>query len=132
LDVAVVNKNPVLLVEAARQGLGRALVHPLLNRDGELRVVTLDSEFEDQLNRAFTGQVSASSDIQPNFVRRVLEGLRSLAGEHVAVATPVLLCATPGRFHLRRLLEPFLPKIVVLSPGEIPPRVQVQSVGVVR
>ncbi len=132
LDVAVVNKNPVLLVEAARQGLGRALVHPLLDRHGELRVVTLDLELEDQLNRAFTGQVSTSAGIQPNFVRRVLEGLRSLAGDQVAVATPVLLCGTPGRFHLRRLLEPFLPKIVVLSPGEIPPRVQVQSVGVVR
>jgi flagellar biosynthesis protein FlhA len=39
------------------------------------------------------------------------------------------LCSTPARFHLRRLLEPFLPRIVVLSPLEIPPRVPVQSVG---
>ena len=133
LDVAPVNKNPVLLVETARQALGRALVHPLLNREGELRVVTLDSQFEDELNRAFGSQVSTTSTAMlPNFVRRVLEGLRSLAGEQVAIAPPVLLCGTPGRFHLRRLLEPFLPKIVVLSPGEIPPRVQIQSVGVVR
>ena len=45
---------------------------------------------------------------------------------------PVLLCSTPARFHLRRLLEPFLPKVVVLSPLEIPPMVPVQSVGMVR
>jgi len=50
----------------------------------------------------------------------------------VAIATPVLLCATPARFHLKRLLEPFLPKVVVLSPGEIPPMVPVQSLGIVR
>ena len=134
LDVAAVNKNPVLLVESVRQALGRALVRPLLNREGELRVVVLDSEFEEELNRAFTSPLSAatSTTMQPNFVRRILEALRKLAGDQVAVASPVLLCGTPGRFHLRRLLEPFLPKIVVLSPGEIPPRVQVQSVGVVR
>jgi len=44
----------------------------------------------------------------------------------------VLLCSTPARFHLKRLLEPFVPKLVVLSPGEIPAVVPVQSVGTVR
>jgi hypothetical protein len=29
------------------------------------------------------------------------------------------------------LLEPFLPKLVILSPLEIPPLVQVQSIGTV-
>jgi len=42
------------------------------------------------------------------------------------------LCASPGRFYLRRLLEPFLPKIVVISPAEIPPLTQVRTLGVVR
>ena len=65
-------------------------------------------------------------------MRRVLEGLKKLAGEQVRLATPVLFCNTPARFHLRRLLEPFLPKVVVLSPGEVPPLVQVQSLGMIR
>jgi flagellar biosynthesis protein FlhA len=43
-----------------------------------------------------------------------------------------LLCSSPARFHLRRLLEPFLPRVVVLSPAEIPVTVMVQSLGVVR
>ena len=48
-------------------------------------------------------------------------------------APPVLLCSSPGRFYLRRLLEPFLPKIVVLAPTEIPPMTPVRIVsGVVR
>jgi flagellar biosynthesis protein FlhA len=58
--------------------------------------------------------------------------LRTLFGEQVLSAPPVLLCASPGRFYLRRLLEPFLPKIVVLAPTEIPPLVPVQSVGSLR
>jgi flagellar biosynthesis protein FlhA len=133
LDVASTNKHPVLLVEAARQSLGRALVRPLLSESGGLQVVTLDAAIEEELSRAFSGQAPASgASLEPSFVRRILEGLKKLAGEQVRLATPILLCNTPVRFHLRRMLEPFLPKLVVLSPAEVPPVVQVQSVGMIR
>jgi flagellar biosynthesis protein FlhA len=131
LDLAPANKNPVLLVEAARQALARALVQPLLSENGGLRVVTLDRALEEELSRAFGGLVAAgSAALQPPFARRILDGLRRLAGEQVAVASPVLLCATPARYHLKRLLEPFLPKVIVLSPLEVPPVIELQSVGV--
>lgn len=133
IDTAAVSKHPVLLVEAARQALGRALVRPLLGEDGNLRVVTLEASVEEELSRAFSppsGTVAAG--LQPSFVRRLLEDLRRVAGEQVAVASPVVLCSTPARFHLKRLLEPFVPKLVVLSPGEIPAAIQVQAVGTLR
>jgi flagellar biosynthesis protein FlhA len=133
LDLAPANKNPVLLVETARQSLGRSLVRPLLSESGGLRVVTLDRALEEELGRAFGGPASAGGGgLQPPFARRVVDGLRRLAGEQVALATPVLLCATPARYYLKRLLEPFLPKVVVLSPLEVPPLVEVQSLGVLR
>jgi len=135
LDTVPISKNPVLLVEAARQALGRGLVRPLLADDGGLRVVTLDPGIEEELNRAFSGQAAAGGNqasLEPSFVRRVLEGLKKLVGEQVRMATPVLFCNTPARFHLRRLLEPFLPKVVVLSPGEVPPVIPVQSLGMIR
>ena len=134
LDASAVNKHPVLLVEAARQALGRALVRPLLSDDGGLRVLTLDHSLEEELGRAFNPQAPPppSAGLQPSFVRRILDGLRQLAGDQVAQTAPILLCGTPARFHLRRLLEPFLPKVVVLSPLEIPPMVSVQSLGTVR
>ena len=134
LDASATSKHPVLLVEAARQGLGRALVHPLLSDDGGLRVLTLDHNIEEELSRAFNPQAAPATGtgLQPSFVRRILDGLRQLAGDQVAQTAPILLCGTPARFHLRRLLEPFLPKVVVLSPLEIPPMVTVQSLGTVR
>jgi flagellar biosynthesis protein FlhA len=134
LDAAATNKHPVLLVEAARQALGRALVRPLLSDDGGLRVLTLDHNIEEELSRAFNPQATpaTATGLQPSFVRRILDGLRQLAGDQVAQTAPILLCATPARFHLRRLLEPFLPKVVVLSPLEIPPMIPVQSLGTVR
>jgi flagellar biosynthesis protein FlhA len=133
LDTAPSSKNPVTLVESVRQALGRALVRPLLT-DGGLRVVTLDHTLEEELARAFGGPQApaATAALQPPFARRILEGMRRIAGEQVSVASPVLMCSTPARYHLKRLLEPFLPKVVVLSPLEIPPVIEVQSVGVLR
>ncbi len=132
VEAAPANKHPVMLVETARQALGRALVHPLLNEEGSLKVVTVDAALEEELARAFQPQASSTTALQPSFVRRVLDCLKRMMGEQVTMATPVLLCGSPARFHLRRLLEPFLPKVVVLSPGEIPPVVQVQSIGIVK
>jgi flagellar biosynthesis protein FlhA len=132
VEGAAISKNPVLLVEAARHSLGRALVRPLLDGRGELKVVTLDNSIEEECARAMNGQGTISAALQPSLVRRILEGLRGLLGEQAVQANPVLLCSSPGRFYLRRLLEPFLPKIVVLAPTEIPATIPVQSVGLVR
>jgi flagellar biosynthesis protein FlhA len=134
LDISASTKHPVLLVEACRQALGRALIRPLLSDDGGLRVLTLDHAIEEELSHAYAPQAAPATGtgLQPSFVRRVLDSLKQLAGEQVAQTAPILLCPTPARFHLRRLLEPFLPKVVVLSPLEIPPMVPVQSLGMVR
>ncbi len=70
--------------------------------------------------------------MQLSVASRVTTGLRTMLGDQVAMAPPVLLCSSPGRFYLKRLLEPFIPKIVVISPSEIPPMTQVQSLGSVR
>jgi flagellar biosynthesis protein FlhA len=134
IDASAINRNVILLVEAVRQTLGRALVQPLLQEDGKLKVLAVDPALEDEIARAFDPQSPASRapGLQSNFLRRVLDGLRRVAGDQVAIASPVLLCGSPARFHLRRLLEPFVPRIVVISPAEIPAVVSVQSLGVVQ
>ncbi|MDQ2925793.1 MAG: flagellar biosynthesis protein FlhA [Acidobacteriota bacterium] len=135
VDAAAFNKNPIALVEAVRHALGRAVIRPLLDDQGELKVVTLDTTLEDEclrgsnLSNQALNQMSSTPQ-QVALARRVLEGLRNTFGAEIGNAPPVLLCSSPGRYYLRRLLEPFIPRIVVISPGEIPPMTQVQTVGV--
>ena len=132
VETAAFNKNQIALVEAVRHALSRALVRPLLNESGELRVVTLDTSIEEECNRGSNMQQQSQSLSTPHqlaLARRVLDGLRTSFGQDIGKAPPVLLCSSPGRFYLRRLLEPFIPKIVVISPGEIPPMTQVHSLG---
>ncbi|MGC2210590.1 MAG: flagellar biosynthesis protein FlhA [Candidatus Korobacteraceae bacterium] len=131
VESAAMNKNMIALVESCRQSLGRSLIKPLLDEQGALKVVTLDPRIEEELAQAFSPQMPASGSmaLQPTFVRRLLEALRKLVGENLDVATPVILCSVHTRFQLRRLLEPFLPKIVVISHGEIPALTPVHSIG---
>jgi flagellar biosynthesis protein FlhA len=134
VDVAPASKNPIVLVEAVRQALGRSFVHPLLAEDGKLKVIQVDSGIQDRLSQAFDPQSAAvrQPGFEPSILRKVLDGLKSLAGEHLEFTSPVLLCASPARFHLRRILEPFLPKLVVLSPAEVPAMVSIESIGVLK
>ena len=134
LETAAINKSQIALVEAARQALGRSLVQPLLGEDRKLRVLSLDpaieQEFQRQIDPQSTGERTPGNAAAP--LRRVLDSLQRIVGDRVALSSTVLVCNSPVRFHLRRLLEPFIPRIVVLSPGEIPATVFVQSMGVVR
>jgi flagellar biosynthesis protein FlhA len=133
VETAAVNKNPVILVESVRHSLGRALIRPLLDERGRLKVVTLDGALEEECIRTSTQNPPAGAGaIQISVARKVMDGLRALMGDQVTVAPPVLLCSSPGRFYLRRHLEPFIPRVVVISPSEIPPMTQVMSLGSVR
>jgi flagellar biosynthesis protein FlhA len=134
LDTAAINKNPVHLVESVRQALGRSVVTPLLGTDRKLRVLTLDPAMEDELSRSIEAPAAPERTQVPAtpLLRRLLEGLQRLVGDPATASSTILLCHSPARFHLRRLLEPFLPRVVVLAPAEIPPGVTVQSLGVIR
>ena len=134
VETAAVNKNLVGLVEAARHSLGRALIRPLLDQSGHLKVVTLDGTIEEECARSLAQNPNAipGGAVQISVARRVLDGLRNMLGDQVTMAPPVILCASPGRFYLKRLLEPFIPKVTVISPSEIPPMTQVQSLGLLR
>ena len=134
LDTGATNKSPIALVEAARQRLGRSLVQPLLSENKKLKVVTLDPVIEQELQHTFEPQSSAlrPSGAAVTSLKRILEGIQKTIGDRAMQNSMTLLCSSPARFHLRRLLEPFLPRVVVLAPTEIPATVTIQSLGVVR
>jgi len=134
VETASFNKNPVALVEAVRHMLGRALIHPLLDEQGGLKVMTLDAAIEEECTRGSNQQQNQmiATTQHMALARRVLDGIRTSFGQDMSASPPVLLCSSPGRYYLRRLLEPFIPRVVVISPGEIPPMTQVQSLGVVQ
>jgi flagellar biosynthesis protein FlhA len=138
VEAAQQSKSIVHLVESVRQSLGRGLVHPLLDNDGGLRVLMIEQGLEHELVSAFDPKVPmmlADGGTQPagqgEYLRRLVESVKRLTGGGTSMASPVLLCPSPARYHVRRWLEPFLPKVTVLAPVEIPPEIRVRSMGMV-
>ena len=136
LETAPLNKSMVALVEAARQAMGRRLIRPLLDGEGQLPVLLLDPTLEEEIlstlapetgNRLLT---SGSSGIP--VVRRLADSVRQLIGAASAAALPVLLVPGPARYYVKRWLEPVLPRLAVVAAGEIPPEVRLRPVGTVR
>ena len=136
VEAAQQSKNIVHLVESVRQALGRGLVHPLLDAEGGLRVLMIEPNLEAELVATFDPQAAMRlSDGAPRaggqgeYLRQLLESVKRLTGGGSTMAIPVLLCPSPARYHIRRWLEPFVPKVTVLAPIEIPPEIRVRSVG---
>jgi flagellar biosynthesis protein FlhA len=139
VEAAQQSKSVVHLVESVRQSLGRGLVHPLLDGDGGLRVLMLEQVLESELANSFDSQGTGlllgdggrGAGAPSDFLKRLVDSVKRLTGGAPNAALPVLLCPSPARYHVRRWLEPFLPKVTVLAPAEIPPEVRVRSVGTV-
>ncbi len=137
LETAPMNKNVVTLVEASRQALGRRLIRPLLDGDGQLPVLLLDPALEEEIQATLAPEAghrllpAASTEGVP-VLRRLTDSLKQLIGTASSAALPVLLCPSPARYHVKRWLEPILPRLSVIAAGEIPPEVRLRPVGTVR
>jgi flagellar biosynthesis protein FlhA len=135
VEAAPANKALPYLVEMCRQAMGRRLVQAHLDADSSLPVLLLDPEIDEELQARF-GEGSRSlterSGLTAPVIRRIADSLKKLSGGAGATAWPVLLCQSPARYHIRRWLEPAVPRVTVLSPGEIPADVRVRAVGTVR
>ena len=137
LETAPMNKSLVALVEAARQALGRRLIRPLLDGGGQLPVLLLDPALEEEILTTLAPESSqrllpSGGNTGKPLIRRLTDSLRQLIGANSAAALPVLLCPSPARYHVKRWLEPVLPRLAVVAAGEIPPEIRLRPVGTVR
>jgi flagellar biosynthesis protein FlhA len=137
IEIAPINKGIVTLVEAVRQALGRRIVQPLLDEDGTLPVLLLDSALEEEILAATSPETSqrllqAASASGAPLVRRLIDSLKLLIGGFANAATPVLLCPSPARYAVKRWVEPFLPRLAVVAASEISSEIRLRPVGTVR
>lgn len=120
-----------VLTEYVRQSLGRTITQSYLGDNNLLYVMTLDPKLEELINNSIQRtDHGAFLSLDPNIVYAMVEKIKQLSEKFTIMnARPVLLGVPIVRFHLRRLLERFIPRLVVISHNEIPPSVKVQSLG---
>src|SRR5215471_7883772 len=129
-DYGAQTKDHITLTEVTRGALNRSITKALANEQGELPVITLAPRWEDKLNqsvvRADSGTYLA---VDAGTFEQLVKALTEACQKTMA-SQWTLLCSSALRFHMRKLIERFLPQLAVISPNDIPPNVQIVSLGV--
>jgi flagellar biosynthesis protein FlhA len=134
LEIAHTTKDSIALTEAARAALHRSITHRLLSGGNELPILTLDRQIEETIASSIVNTERGHElATDPDFVRRLLGSLNlDVARSLEQNAQAVVLCSPSIRYHFKRLVERFIPSLVVLSHNEIAPNVNLKSIGIVR
>ncbi len=133
-DIAVIQKDPLVLTEHVRTVLGRTITKKLVNANGQLTLITLERNIEETIASGIiqTDQGQQLS-VDPEFVRSFIAQLNQ---QTIQVANEtsqaVVLCSPLIRSHLKTLIDRFIPNVTVLSHNEITQNVTVKAAGTVR
>ncbi|ADH86414.1 flagellar biosynthesis protein FlhA [Desulfurivibrio alkaliphilus] len=132
-DNAGRSKDPDLLTEFVRQKLARSIVSGYVDQEGTLSVLTLAAKTEDIIRESLqqTDQ-GVYLNLEPNLAQHLLEQIQQ-ASEQAANDgyQPIILCSPAIRRHLRRLLERFMPHVMVLSHNEVTTQTRIRSLGTI-
>jgi flagellar biosynthesis protein FlhA len=127
-DYASFTKDSILLTEHARQALAKSICRSLLVSDNALAVLTLGPSMEQTLSEAvMQNEQESYLALEPRLAQKVVEAIVKGVEKCLPLpGQPILLCTASVRPHLRRLIERYLPQLIVLSYHEIEPRVSVK------
>src|SRR6266850_1382193 len=129
-DFGSQTKDHITLTEVTRGALSRSITKSLVNDQGELAVITLAPGWETRLNQSVVrGDSGTYIALDANTFEQLVRILSEMCQKTMA-SQWTLLCSSGLRFHLRKLVERFLPQLTIISPNDIPPNVQIVSLGV--
>ena len=126
-----------ILTEYVRNALRRVICEHYVSpgEDGKPRLVcvTLDPAFEDQIAAYIERGPAGTSLSMPARVATATAELmlRSLQRVTAAGHHAVVIASPQVRAQVRQILEPHLPSAVVLGYNEVPPGIEVESMGLV-
>ena len=129
--VGAAEKDPLTLAEFVRAQLRRPITHALTGGARELPVLLLDSHIEEAVRGAITRTpAGAFLALAPAASRDVVSAVKRAISAHAVEGTPVVVLTQPDiRRFVRKLLEPELPDVRILSFAELLPEIAVKPLG---
>ena len=131
-DASEITKEPEALTEHVRRSLSLAIAQMLGGQQAPIPAVTVGPRLEVALMQLFSprGREGEKSP-EPGDLTALLERLhRILASARREGRTVPLITPPALRIGIRRLVQPILPRLPVISLAELPPQTPVQTVAV--
>ncbi len=129
-DASELTKDPEMLTEHARRALAPVLAQLLGGGDRAVRAITVGPRLELMLMQVFNPRPRPDGrPMDPEDLTRALHSLHRIAedtrteGQYLPLITPPAL-----RVGLRRLIEPVLPRLPIVSLSELPTQTPIQSI----
>lgn len=132
-DYGQMVRDPNILTEYVRAGLKRQITNQFKDGNEPIRVLTLNPEIENAISENIQQDDQSSYlALSPEISQSIYQAIHKEVVKLIETGQmPILLVAPNIRYHLKLLIEPVLPDVVVLSYNEIESSVEVQSVGMV-
>lgn len=132
-DYAKMTRDTDVLTEYVRQALKRSISRQYADENNRIKVITLDPALEEKLRDSvqqsdFGSYLALDPDTAQHMIDKVAAQNENLQHRGLSM---VILCAPVLRIYFKRLVDRFIPNLVVLSYNEIEPDINVEVMGMV-
>ena len=130
-DYAPLTKDPELLTEYVRHKLSRSIISPYIGEDGVLELITMAQDVEDLLLKGIQKTEHGSYlSIDPKVANPIIISIKKEAEKAMAKnVQPILMTSPAIRRHLKKMVEYFVPSLMVLSQSELLSDIRFKSIG---
>ncbi len=131
-DGAESTKDPEALTEVVRKSLTNVISRLFADQTGTVRGITIGGKLESALVGLFSPRTAQPNApvLTPESLAAMLRDLNHLATTHAVDGRPLPLITSPSlRVGVRRLIEPVLPNLPVVSLAELPAQITLSSVA---
>ncbi len=134
-DYASVTKNVEVLTEYVRFALADTIAKLYQDEDGKINAITVDPKIEQLITNTLQKQkqVTSTLGLSPEMIQKIQRSVAENAELSLSQGFhPVIICSSTIRAYFRKLIENAFPDVAVISFGELPAEVQIESIGKVR
>ena len=126
-------KDPDVLTEYVRQALRRHISRKFTTEDGTLFYIGLAPDAQSALERGLQSQQGGALHLNLSFddQQKLMLGLKNASESYSGAGQVVILASPLARGPLRKMTEKLIPRVPVLSAGELLPSVRLQRAAVV-
>ncbi len=132
-DEGMNTKDTDVLTESVRRQLGRAITGKLKDDQDQVHVINLGAEVEEIINQSLLQtEQGVQLALDPSYGHGLVNRIAEQIETHPEVAgQPILLTSPMSRRHIFKLVNRFIPQLIVVSHSELSADVAINTVGTV-
>jgi len=130
-DYAPITKDPDVLTEYVRHKLSRSILSPFLDENGVLYLITMAPDAEALLVKGLQKtEHGIYLSLEPKATETIIRSVKQqMEKAMVNNIQPIIMTSPLIRRHFRKMIETFLPSVMVMSQSELLNDIRFKSIG---